>query len=681
MFYKVDFTNLIDFFSLTSIRGNDVIEILIISFIVYYILKTLKDTRAWIIAKGCLVLFLLYGFAYFASFKVITYMAGFFMTFFAIALVIMFQPELRRILETLGTKNIGLIKIYRKIKKDKDKETLYSNKSIEEILKAVNVMSKAKTGALILIQKKSPLNDFEESGIKVNADISNQLIVNIFEKNTPLHDGAIIIRNNRISAATCYLPLSDNRSINKSLGTRHRAAIGASEQTDALIIVVSEETGAISIVEKGKIKHNVAIEKLREALVDNQVSGVKEIVKDSKFSKKKTKLSIISLVFGAFLWFFLTEITDPIISMDFNDIPVTIINENKIEETGYVYEIVSGETVDITVKGPKSYVNELKLHDFVATANASEISITNSMNIKVNANKHSDNIEINTHNSMMTILLEEAISIECPIVTEKIGTEYPGYFVTDLTPSIKTITITGSKSKIKTIDKAVAQVSVSNQKEDFTTKSSYLVYDKNGNVVDLSDCEINTKIVEIQGNVNKVKEVKLNITAKDSSLSNCEVILNNLKISDEYINISAEEEILNELETIDITIDISSYEDKINTIILLENYLPDGIYFAGIDSEFTINAGITRTITEDLKINSSQISIKNGDGNILDDEYIVTIQYDYTDKNRITIENIVPYIDLKNVKQGNKKVNLEFENDSKFKVVESPEINVTVMME
>lgn len=675
---KFNLDNIIDFLNLTNIRISNIIEILIIVFIIYYILKTLKDTRAWIIAKGCLILFLLYGIAYFASFNVITYMAGIFVTFFAIALVIMFQPELRRLLETLGTKNISFLKIYGKFKKIKTEETLYSGKSIEEILKSVNVMSKAKTGALILIQKKIPLNDYEESGITINADISNQLITNIFEKNTPLHDGAMIIRDNRIAAATCYLPLSDNRSINKSLGTRHRAAIGASEQTDALIIVVSEETGAISIVENGKIKHGVTIEKLREALVDNQVSGVKEKLKESKFSKRKIKLLILSFVFGTLLWTFLTDITDPIISVNFNDIPVNIINEDKLEETGYIYEIVSGETVDITVKGHRSYVNELSNSNFIATADASEISITNSMNIKVYSNKNTQNIDINTHNAMTTILLEEAISTECPIVTKKTGIEESGYFVTELIPTTKTITITGSKSKIKTIDKAIVQVNVNGKNSDFTTDSTYTIYDKNGNIMDLSGLEVNTDVVTIEGKVCRTKEVGLNILTKDSSLQNCETILNNLKLSTERIEISAEQELLDNTDTIDITIDLSSYDNKINTIILIENYLPDGIYFAGNDPEITIAAEITRMVTEEITLSPQDITVKNGTATIADKDYIITLQYDFTNKDNITIDKIKPYIDLKDISKGNRKVELKFEKESGFKIVDIPEISVTV---
>ena len=675
---KFNLDSIIDFLNLTNIRISNIIEILIIVFIIYYILKTLKDTRAWIIAKGCLILFLLYGIAYFASFNVITYMAGIFVTFFAIALVIMFQPELRRLLETLGTKNISFLKIYGKFKKIKTEETLYSGKSIEEILKSVNVMSKAKTGALILIQKKIPLNDYEESGITINADISNQLITNIFEKNTPLHDGAMIIRDNRIAAATCYLPLSDNRSINKSLGTRHRAAIGASEQTDALIIVVSEETGAISIVENGKIKHGVTIEKLREALVDNQVSGVKEKLKESKFSKRKIKLLILSFVFGTLLWTFLTDITDPIISVNFNDIPVNIINEDKLEETGYIYEIVSGETVDITVKGHRSYVNELSNSNFIATADASEISITNSMNIKVYSNKNTQNVDINTHNAMTTILLEEAISTECPIVTKKTGIEESGYFVTELIPTTKTITITGSKSKIKTIDKAIVQVNVNGKNSDFTTDSTYTIYDKNGNIMDLSGLEVNTDVVTIEGKVCRTKEVGLNILTKDSSLQNCETILNNLKLSTERIEISAEQELLDNTDTIDITIDLSSYDNKINTIILIENYLPDGIYFAGNDSEITIAAEITRMVTEEITLSPQDITVKNGTATIADKDYIITLQYDFTNKDNITIDKIKPYIDLKDIGKGNRKVELKFEKESDFKIVDMPEISVTV---
>lgn len=679
MFYEFDISSITNFFKLSSFKINDIIEILIIIFIIYQLLKSLKGTRAWIVAKGTLILFLLYGISYFLSFKIITYLAGLLFTFFSVALVIMFQPELRKLLEKLGNKNLTLRKFFKKIKKEKTEDILYSNKSIEEIIKSVNVMSKAKTGALILIEKDMSLIEYENTGIVVNADISNQLITNIFEKNTPLHDGAMIIRGDKITAATCYLPLSDNRNIDKNLGTRHRAAIGASEETDALIIVVSEETGAISIVKNGKIKHNITIEKLREELVDNRVKSNQDFKKSKKITNNKIKLWILSVLFGAFLWLFITDMLDPIVTVKIQDIPVQVINAEKLLDTGYVYEIKDGKTVDISVNGRKSAVDSLTKNDFKAVADASEISITNSMNIKVTALKNSSELEINTNNSLTTISLEETTTLECSVITEKTGTETEGYYVSQLVPSVKTISITGAKSKLKTIEKAVAQIDVSNKTEDFDMEVNYSVYDKNGNIVDLSDCTINTDKINVACTVLKTKEVPIKISAIDSSLENCTVNTDSVKLSNDTVIISAPDDILDNINEINVTVDVAkSTTNKINSIIDMKNYMPDGVYFADTKSELTVNMNIQRIITKDIEIQPSDITIKNGNGEIINNTYKATIQYDYENKDNVSIDKLKPYIDISNLYRGNHYVEIAFEDTSKITVLNTDKIKVYV---
>jgi diadenylate cyclase len=192
-----------------------------------------------------------------------------------IALVIVLQPELRKALETLGQKNI----FNTMISFDNARggvEGNFSDKTVTEIVHACEQMGKVKTGALIVIERNVSLTDYERTGIEVDALVSSQLLINIFEHNTPLHDGAIIMRGNRIVSATCYLPLSDNRQLSKQLGTRHRAAVGISEETDALTVIVSEETGHISVTESGNIMQNITLEQLKEQLVIAQDKTVEE---------------------------------------------------------------------------------------------------------------------------------------------------------------------------------------------------------------------------------------------------------------------------------------------------------------------------------------------------------------------------------------------------------------------
>ena len=181
-------------------------------------------------------------------------------------MIIVFQPEFRKALEQLGQKNI--VKSINIFDDSKGDEGQLSMKDIDEIIYATFELSKTKTGALVVIQRDTPLEEYESTGIEIDAKISSQLMINMFEHNTPLHDGAAIVKGNRITAATCYLPLSDNNKLSKDLGTRHRAGIGVSEVTDALVLIVSEETGKVSIAMNGQLVRNIDQDYLRTKLVD-----------------------------------------------------------------------------------------------------------------------------------------------------------------------------------------------------------------------------------------------------------------------------------------------------------------------------------------------------------------------------------------------------------------------------
>lgn len=240
---------------------GDVIEIPIIALILYYMLVWMKTTRAWALLKGLIVICTFLLIAYLAKMKAILWIAQNILGFAVTALIVVLQPELRKALEELGQKNfIATIFLFDSGRRT---EELFSEKTINEIIKACVEMGKVKTGALIVIEQKVSLKEYERTGIDVDGIVSSQLLINIFEHNTPLHDGAIIIRGNRVISATCYLPLSDNLGLSKELGTRHRAGVGISEITDSPTIIVSEETGKISVAYDGKIERNLDAEELR----------------------------------------------------------------------------------------------------------------------------------------------------------------------------------------------------------------------------------------------------------------------------------------------------------------------------------------------------------------------------------------------------------------------------------
>ncbi len=241
---------------------RDIVDIAVVAYLIYIVLAWIKGTRTWALFKGVVIVLAVATFAYLFQLHTLWWVVSNAITVGTFAILVVFQPELRRALE-----QIGRGKIFESIlaSSDGDEDGL-TNDTIEAISKASVHMSKYKTGALIVIENETKLGDVERTGINIDAAISSQLLINIFEKNTPLHDGAVILKNNRIAAATCFLPLTDSMEISKDLGTRHRAAIGISESTDALVIVVSEENGIISCVRDGKIRRGLDAELIRKIL-------------------------------------------------------------------------------------------------------------------------------------------------------------------------------------------------------------------------------------------------------------------------------------------------------------------------------------------------------------------------------------------------------------------------------
>ena len=246
------------------ITWTDIIEIFIIAFVLYSFLVWIKNTKAWALLKGIIIVVLFALFAYILNLRTILWIAGKTISVGIIALVIIFQPELRRALEQLGRKKLVLN--FFNFGDSHEKDERYSSKTADEIVHAAYEMGAVKTGALIVIEQDMMLDEYVRTGINVDGIVTSQLLINIFEHNTPLHDGAVIIRGNRVVAATCYLPLSDNVNLSKELGTRHRAGVGISEVTDSMTIIVSEETGAVSVAVGGELIRDIDEHSLRNKL-------------------------------------------------------------------------------------------------------------------------------------------------------------------------------------------------------------------------------------------------------------------------------------------------------------------------------------------------------------------------------------------------------------------------------
>lgn len=246
-----------------EVRITDIVEVLILTFLLYHIMVWIRNTKAWMLLKGIVVLAVFILVAAIFKMHTILYIAKNSVTVMATIAIVVFQPELRRALEKLGEKQFLPAMVPFETGREKAR---FSEETRESMIDAAYAMGKVKTGALIVVEQAIRLTEYESTGIRMDCLVSSQVLINIFEHNTPLHDGAIIVRGDRIVSATCYLPLSDNMRISKSLGTRHRAALGMSEVSDALIIVVSEETGAVSVAQGGLLSRNITEKELREKL-------------------------------------------------------------------------------------------------------------------------------------------------------------------------------------------------------------------------------------------------------------------------------------------------------------------------------------------------------------------------------------------------------------------------------
>jgi diadenylate cyclase len=235
----------------SNIRIMDVIDIGIVAFVFYKILMLIKETRAEQLIKGIIILVVMLKLSEWSKLYVVHYILMNTMTLGVVALLIVFQPELRRALEYIGRSKF--------LSKSMEASDEGFNSMVSNLVNAVISLSREKIGALIVIERETGLNEIIHTGVKIDGEVSSGLLINVFIPNTPLHDGAVIIRRDRLMAAGCFLPLSETQSISKELGTRHRAAIGIAEQSDAIVIVVSEETGTISVAMNGKLTRHLDV--------------------------------------------------------------------------------------------------------------------------------------------------------------------------------------------------------------------------------------------------------------------------------------------------------------------------------------------------------------------------------------------------------------------------------------
>ena len=656
----------------------DAIEIIILTIIVYYTVKNLKNTRAWALLKGVITILAVYLAAYIANFSVITILFQNLLLFLGIAIIVIIQPELRKLIESIGTKdiNISLKNIASLIFKDrKPKDTVQrlSDFSIQEIVRGCSLMSKAKTGALIVIECNTPLNEYIESGIKVNADITSQLFINVFEKNTPLHDGAVIIQNNKLSAATCYLPLSDSKNINKDLGTRHRAGIGISEVTDSLTIIVSEETGAISVAHGGKLLHNIDREKLAEEL--KKIQNVKVKNTEKKISKREsiftptTSLKTECLVASLILWLIVISANNPIDTRTIHDIPIEVINYEMLEDTGKTYDIVGGYTVDVKIRDTKQIVDRITANDIKAVVDLSKLSYTNAVPVEVTIEKY-PSTDITVDKPMINISLEDIITTEVDIAVNMVGEDNKDYYISNVDLDYTTIMISGAKSIINTIGEVTVDLDKTNITSNTTVELIPKVYDKNGDLMDTDKLNLNHEKVKATVSLYKTKMISLNIKP-DITNSVLEQVINYIDYDYKSIYVTGPDEVLSKYSSIDIELplDISLGEIakyQYSRIIDLSEYIPSELIIVPGYEKVTLTVFFLDFYNKSISFNSSQLSIEGLSSDlkttIEPKDIIIAIVDKSNTVESLDVTSIVPYIDLSGLAEGTHETTVKFKN-------------------
>ena len=478
-----------------AIRLNNVLEILIISVLIYYILIWIRDTRAWTLLKGILVICAFMLFAYVFQMDTILWLFQNLISVAIISIFVLFQPELRRALEQLGRKNILSSFFNLSGSGAADEQTVKTvEKTKSEIIKACMEMSKVRTGALIVIEQDVQLSEYERTGIFLDSLVSSQLLINIFEHNTPLHDGAVFIRNNRIVAATCYLPLSDNMLLSKELGTRHRAGVGISEVSDSITLIVSEETGMISVAHDGMLFRGLSQEELREqlsTLMKNQDapkrSRWRRIIKNEKKLTDNLGMKIISLLLAIVFWLVVVTMEDPEQTKPL-ELPVTKINEELIRENDKTYEVIEGNTVTITVRARQSILKDLTAKDFEAVADFANLSFTGAVPIEITVLRNANQVTIERGaNTMMRVSIEDLATVDKMVSTKAEGTVITGKALGSISVEPNMIRIEGAKTTIDRISSVYAVVNVSGISEDCSFVVEPVLYDSNGNKIDSTD--------------------------------------------------------------------------------------------------------------------------------------------------------------------------------------------------
>lgn len=649
--------------------------------LLYKIITGIINTRAAVILKGVGLLSVFYVLCLLFNFNALLIIFKSLITLALFAIIVVFQPELRKLLESVGTKKVSpKEKIFSLFKKTKEYKPRYSTKTINELADACFALSQTKTGALIVIEKDLPLTEYSETGIYLNADITKELLINIFEKNTPLHDGAVIVVGDSIISATAYLPLSDNKSINKNMGTRHRAAIGVSEAVDCQVLVVSEENGHVSYVKNGTIKSDLTKEQLIKLLKKEQNYETEKKQQNlSQKIKHNFSYKMFSIIFAILSWIALMNVANPIISKTIDDVPISIINDDSIIDSGKIYEIVSEKEVSVIISGKKSEIDNIKKDDITVIGDVSKMSYVYAVPLTAYSKSYSDVSCSIKNNEIMTIKISDKVDKEFDLSVKTVG-QNNDYFVSDFKLSSDKIIVSGTKDLINIIGDVRLNVPINSITENGHINLKPEIYDKNGSLLINKLLTTDLSEITVEYKVYSTKEIPLNIT------TNSNMQIKDIKSDFNKIIVAGTNNNLKKINSIDIKLDLNDISTtqsaELSKTIDISQYLPQNIYLTSEEQKMcnvTIYFDVENV--KNIKIQNSDITLKNLDKKydvlfekITDDLIISGDQLD-----NITISDFSPYLDLSEMGLGEYNLALKYISIDDIKVLNAPLIKIKII--
>lgn len=602
------------------------------------------------------------------------------------------QPDIKRLLEQAGGKDY-IKEIFNFLKKDNTSILIFSDKTIDALVDACSEMQSTKTGALIVIELDTPLDNITTTGLKIDAIVQKALLVQSFVKNTPLHDGAMVIKGNRIDSATCYLPLQNNSKISKELGTRHRAGIGVTEEVNCFVIIVSEETGAISWAENGKLRHKVSLKELKQKLISIQHSKDQAYIKNKNQSKKlQSKIKIfvekkighnikekaLQCLCAILIWLAVINFLNPVTTRRVQDIPVQIVNQSVLTKTDKTFDILKGDKVQIILEGRRKILDDLDIQKIKATADFNDLSITYSVPINIEIpEEQSENIQvIYKQDDNMRITIDDIAEVLLDVGVNIVGNAAENKYISDIKLNNQQIKVSGPSKLIQTIDKVEIDVNVEGAYENFQTTQIPKVYDKNGQLISQDRITLSSNSIKQNIQVLDTKQIKLNVSVVNKAN---DIKIDSYEISSDNIKIAGTDQYLKNINELNIEVDVTntlqkSEQQKIVEVVDLSNYIDSNIQIYG-DSKINVQMQVQKVIEKTFEIQSQSLDILNMSNkysyNISEPTIEITLKGYKNILDQLSSDKIKAYIDVYEYQQG------EYETDIMVDLDKQQNLDVT----